>query len=110
MKVLRAADFLSDMEAQFEWYARHAGWDVAERFLDAVESSCRMLAAHPLIGPVGRFSHPRLQDWRFLLVQRPFNKHILFYEVVNNTVILRRAMHGHRNLHKRLLEPPTQES
>jgi len=49
---------------------------------------------------------PGLREWRFFLVVRPFQKHILFYEVGGNDVIMRRAMHGQRDLRRRLLEPP----
>ena len=44
------------------------------------------------------------------LVFRPFNKHILFYEVVADELVLRRAMHGHRDLPRRLLEPPASDA
>ena len=45
-------------------------------------------------------------DWRFFVVFRPFQKHILFYEVAGEDVLMRRAMHGHRDLLQRLLQPP----
>lgn len=54
----------------------------------------------------GGFTHPRLRDWRFFVVFRPFKKYVLFYEIVGEEVIMRRAMHGHRDLPGRLLEPP----
>jgi plasmid stabilization system protein ParE len=40
MSVSRAASFLADIERQFEWYANQAGWEVAERYLTAVEATC----------------------------------------------------------------------
>jgi hypothetical protein len=39
-------------------------------------------------------------------VFRPFQKHILFYETDGGDVVLRRAMQGHRDLPRRLVEPP----
>jgi plasmid stabilization system protein ParE len=66
----------------------------------------RPLHLHPRLGPRGGFTHPRLRDWRFFVAFRPFNKHVLFYEVAGDAVVMRRAMHGHRNLPQRLLEPP----
>lgn len=106
MSVLKSDDFISDVEQQFEWYAVNAGWEIAERYLTTVETTTRLLEQHPHLGPRGGFIHQRLQNWRFFVVFRPFNKHVLFYEVVGNDVLLRRAMHGHRDLPKRLLEPP----
>jgi plasmid stabilization system protein ParE len=83
----------------------NAGWEIAERYLDAVETTCRLLERHPKFGPCAGFSHPRLHDWRFIVVFRPFQKHILFYETEGNDVVLRRAMLGQRDLPRRLAEP-----
>jgi plasmid stabilization system protein ParE len=106
MSAHKSDDFISDVEHQFEWYAANAGWDIAERYLDAVEATCQLLGRHPRLGPCAGFSHPRLRDWRFIVVFRPFQKHVLFYETDGDVVVLRRAMHGHRDLPQRLVEPP----
>ncbi len=106
MNVRKTDAFIADVELQFEWYVLHAGWKVANRYLDAVEATCRLLGQHPYLGPRGAFTRPRLHGWRCFLVSRPFNKHLLFYEVVGDDLVLRRAMHGHRDLPRRLLEPP----
>jgi plasmid stabilization system protein ParE len=45
------------VERQFEWYALNAGWEIADRYLDAVEATCRLLGQHPLLGPRGSFRH-----------------------------------------------------
>jgi plasmid stabilization system protein ParE len=102
----KSDDFIADVERQFEWYAVNANWKIAERYLAAIESTCQLLVQHPQFGPRVGFSHPRLCDWRFIVVFRPFQKHILFYEIKDDEVLLRRAMHGHRNLPRRLIEPP----
>ena len=106
MSARKSGDFIADMERQFEWYAVNAGWEIADRYLDAVEATCDLLARHPQLGPRAGFSHPRLRDWRFMVVFRPFQKHVLFYETEGDGVLLRRAMHGQRDLPRRLLEPP----
>lgn len=109
MSVHKSDDFIADVEQQFEWYAVNASWEVAESYLDAVEAASQLLGQHPQLGPRAEFSHPRLRDWRFIVVSRPFQKHILFYEVDDGKVLLRRAMHGHRDLPRRLVEPPGAE-
>lgn len=106
MSVLKTPDFLADVERQYEWYLANGGGEVADRYLAAVEATSLLLARHPQLGPRGGFSHPRLRDWRFFLVYRPFNRHVLFYELVGSDVVLRRTMHGHRDLPRRLLQPP----
>jgi toxin ParE1/3/4 len=105
MNVRKTDFFLADIELQYEWYATNAGWEVADRYLAAVEATCRLISLQPHLGPLGRFSHAKLKSWRFFLVLRPFGKHILFYEILDKEVVLRRAMHGHRDLPRRLLEP-----
>ena len=106
MSARKSDDFIADVERQFEWYVVNAGWDIAEHYLASVEAACHLLAQHPRLGQCAGFTHPRLRDWRFIVVFRPFQKHILFYETDGNDVVLRRAMHGHRDLPRRLVEPP----
>src|SRR5580765_4846909 len=98
MSLRKSDDFIADIERQFEWYAINASWDVAEAYLAAVQSTCKLLGQHPQLGPRAGFSHPRLRDWRSFVVFRPFKKHVLFYEVGGDDVVMRRAMHGHRDL------------
>ena len=109
MSVLKSDDFISDVERQFEWYVLNAGWDIADAWLDSVEATCRLLGQHPLLGPRAGLNHPRLREWRFIVVFRPFQKHVLFYETNEGNMVMRRAMHGHRDLPRRLLEPPAAE-
>jgi plasmid stabilization system protein ParE len=104
VSILRTDVFLADIERQFEWYGMNVDWEVAERYLMAVENTCKLLERQPRLGPLGHFTHARLRDWRFFLVHPPFKKHILFYEVVVDDVIMRRALHGHRNLPIKLLK------
>jgi plasmid stabilization system protein ParE len=109
MSVRKSDDFIADVERQFEWYVRQAGWEVADHYLASVEATCRFLGQQPRLGPRGGFAHPRLRDWRFFVVFRPFKKHVLFYEVIGDDAVRRRAMHGHRDLPRRLLEQPGDE-
>lgn len=78
---------------------------MADRYLNAVETVCKLLSQQPNLGPLGGFANVKLRAWRFFLVLRPFRRHILFYEVLAEEVVLRRAMHGRRDLPRRLLEP-----
>jgi plasmid stabilization system protein ParE len=105
MSVRKSDDFIADIERQYRWYLKTANEDVAERYLTAVEATCRLLGQYPQLGPHGGFDHSRLRDWRFFVVFRPFKKHVLFYEVIDGDAVMRRAMHGHRDLPQRLLEP-----
>jgi plasmid stabilization system protein ParE len=104
MNIRKTDAFIADIERQFEWYALQANWEIAERYLAAVESTVQLLEKHPQLGPLGGFKHPRLRDWRFFVVFRPFNQHLLFYEIIAGEILMRRAMHGRRDLPRRLLE------
>lgn len=104
MILRKSALFLADVEEQAEWYLRNAGLEIAEAYLQTVEACCQLIQKYPQLGPLGRFSHPKLKDWRFFVVAPPFQKHLLFYELADEEVMMRRAMHGHRNLPKRLLK------
>jgi len=105
MNVRKTDDFIADVERQYHWYVVEAGVEIADRYLDAVKAACQLLSRHALIGPEGGFAHPRLREWRFYPALRPFHKHVLFYEILSAEVVMRRAMHGHRDLQRRLLEP-----
>jgi plasmid stabilization system protein ParE len=104
MKVRKTGAFLADVESQYEWYAANADWDIADRYLDAVEASARLLSQQPFLGRAGGFSNPRLRTWRLFLILRPFNRHIIFYDVGDDEIVLRRAMHGARDLPRRLVQ------
>jgi len=106
MNVRKSDAFIADVELQYQWYAEQAGWDVADKYLAA---ACALLARRPLLGPSALLTDPRLAGWRFFVVFRPFDRHLLFYEIAADEVVLRRAMHGQRHLPKRLLEPPGAE-
>jgi plasmid stabilization system protein ParE len=106
MSVRKSDVFIADIEKQFEWYAQNARLEIAERYLDAVEATCNLLGQYPQLGPLARLTHPQLREWRFFVIFRPFQKHILFYEATDAQVTMRRVMHGHRDLPKRLLENP----
>ena len=106
MNLRKADDFIADIELQFQWYAEHAGWGVAERYLAAVEATCALIGRQPLLGPVAGLAHPRLAAWRFFVVSRPFHRHVVFYEIADGAVLMRRGLHGHRDFPRRLLEPP----
>src|SRR5258708_11315574 len=98
MSVRKSDDFIADVEGQFQWYAENADWEVAESYLATVKSTCDLLGRYPELGPRGRFTHPRLRGWRFFATFRPFQKHLLFYEITGDDVVMRRAMHGPRDL------------
>lgn len=108
---LRKADgFLADFERQFEWYVRKASWDVARRYLLAVDQTLKDLSDSPGSGRLRRFSDRRLRGIRSLRVRRPFDMHVIFYRITSTALLAERLVHGARDLERRLVDPPGEGS
>jgi toxin ParE1/3/4 len=101
----RADEFNADFDQQYRWSMDKAGEEVAERFLRAVLVTLRLLAEHSDLGRRRKFRHPRLRGLYSFQVERPFNKILIFYRVMENTLQAWRLMHGSRDLPRRLAEP-----
>ena len=69
------------MEAQYQYYLLKAGIEIAENYLTSTQAACNLLGHYPELGPGAVFTHPRLLHWRFFLLFRPYQRHILFYEI-----------------------------
>ena len=54
MSLRKSDDFIADVERQFQWYVVNASWEIADRYLDAVEATCQLLGQHPQLGPLAR--------------------------------------------------------
>ena len=98
--------FISDFELGFMWYAREAGWNIGLAYLGAVDRTLDLLASHPGVGRVRRYRDRRLRGVRSFRVKPPFNKHLIFYRYDASTLFAERAIHGARDLPRRLLQPP----
>jgi toxin ParE1/3/4 len=77
----------------------------AMRFLEATEGTAERLITFPDFGAVYETDEPELQDLRVCLVEG-FEKHLLFYRIIGDDVIVTRILHGHRDLTKALKESP----
>ena len=68
-----------DLTEHFEYLAEHAGWGIAERFLNNAESSFADLARQPMMGaPIdvrGR-KLAGMRKWRV----KGFDSHLIFYK------------------------------
>jgi toxin ParE1/3/4 len=89
-----------------DWYRDHAGPEVAERFVDAVEATLKELAQVPGLG------RPRFKDWpelagiRSWRVRKPYHRHLIFYQSDAKTLLAVRVVHGARDLPRRLRQSP----
>lgn len=109
LRVVQTPESLADLALQAEYYAQKDGIALAVRFAEAVKASVRLLSHHPWIGKETHYRHPKLVGIRFLLVRKPFDKHLIFYRVRDDELDLVRIVHGMRDLPRRLLDPPGAE-
>ncbi len=97
----------NDLAGQYKWYVKNAGPDVAERYYDAFLASVSSLLTQPGLGVAQDFGLRRLAGLHMLVMDRPYNSHLIFYrydsEVVQVVQVVR-VIHGARNLPRRLLE------
>jgi toxin ParE1/3/4 len=108
--IIRRSDwFIGDLEHYTAWYQSEASWEVAERYLSAVSVTLARLSDMPGLGSPGRFSAPALSNVRYFPVERPFDKHIIFYRHDEEMLYAERIIHGARDLPRRLTQPPTAE-
>jgi plasmid stabilization system protein ParE len=93
--VNKSAQFEKDFERE-ALIICEANPSAALRFVDAVDAAIKLLAQHPEIGPVWRYSNPE-HPTRYLLVPG-FHNYLIFYRHENGAVRLGRLMHGAQDL------------
>jgi toxin ParE1/3/4 len=98
--------FDADFHFRTAWYAEHGGSELAERFVDAVERTVKKLTRNPHLGPGPYPKDSDLGELHFVLIERPFHKHILFYRFNQEALFLERLIHGARDLPRRVKESP----
>ena len=74
-----------------------SGFELADRFIDAVRETTRILESMPLIGAPCRFDRPELRDIRVLQVTG-FERWLIFYQPVEKGIEVARVLHGARDL------------
>ena len=105
----QSAFFLADVEIQFRWYFEKADLEVARRYRLAVGATVLKLQQRPGLGRPRFPNDPDLKGLRCGLLVRPFARHLLFYRVTDEFLVLERTMHGARDLPRRLKQPPGAE-
>jgi toxin ParE1/3/4 len=91
MSIEKGGQFEADFAAAV-LYLADQDFSVATRLIDAVDAAIAMLAKHPEMGPVWRYSKLE-KPVRFLLVPG-FRNYLIFYRVENDGVRLGRLLHG----------------
>jgi toxin ParE1/3/4 len=82
---------------QAAWYIAHAGEDVSDRFVAAVERALQALLEAPGVGAPRRYRGRGLSGLRVHPV-RNFEKHLIFYRPFDEGIELVRVLHSSRNV------------
>ena len=86
----------ADLHAQAGFIAEDS-WVAALRFYDAVDATCRHLARWPESGALYDSRRKRVRVVRLFPV-RGFDRHLVFYRVENDTIVIVRILHSARNI------------
>ncbi len=100
-KIRRSAQSVEDVY-EIATYLLKDGLSIAERFLDAVETTFQTLGRTPLIGVPHAGSRPSQTDLRRWRV-RGFENFMIFYRPLSNGIEIIRVLHGARDI-ERLFE------
>ena len=109
LPVRRSDEAQLDVELQAEYYAQRESLELAIDFTRAVERASAALGATPFLGPLYKLKQARLGRLRKWRVDEPFDKHLIFYRVDQDAIVVVRIIHGMRDLPRRLLDPPGAE-
>jgi toxin ParE1/3/4 len=92
-----------DLVEIFRYYAREAGFRVAERFFAQAEATFKRVASVPGMGTHYDHDHPALAELRFFPVTR-FPNDIVFYRSVTDGIQIVRVLHGACDIDRILAE------
>ena len=85
-----------DIMQQANYYAEKS-LDLSDRFLAAVQSALRKVAAMPGIGSPRDYNNPRYEGLRVVLLPR-FNKIGIYYRLVEDRIVVERILHGAQDI------------
>ncbi len=94
----RSDDFWADLLRQVDWYRDNTSSEIAERYIDAVELTLDALIKAPGMGRSRFVGWPELAGIRSWKVQRPYQRHLIFYRFDANELFAERILHGSRDL------------
>jgi hypothetical protein len=71
LRVKRSEWFVADLEHYADYYTTRAGWDLAARYLSAVNSTLSHLSEVPSLGHLTHFKSAELRGLRCMSVEKP---------------------------------------
>jgi toxin ParE1/3/4 len=102
-EIIRRPTANRDLIEIFQYYARKAGQQVADRFFAEAEATFTYLASMPGTGTLYEPDEPLFRDLRYCPISR-YRKHLVFYRPVHEGIEVYRVLHGSRDIHGILAE------
>jgi toxin ParE1/3/4 len=90
-RVRFAVDARRDLDEIWEYSAEHGGVDAAERFANAIEKRCRLLATAPEAGRRRDELGPGLRSF-------PVGPYVIFYRRAKRGIEIARVLRGARDI------------
>jgi plasmid stabilization system protein ParE len=95
MRVLRRPRFLLDLAEELTWLNERAGGEVAAAWYSSLNETIGQLERHPYLGRQRKDLRPSsIRSWRL----SQFPRWLIFYEVIDQDLILCRVRQGSMNL------------
>jgi toxin ParE1/3/4 len=91
----------ADITDLAQWYADRSDDKLSKKWERAVTTALLRIVDFPKSGPLCRFNAIDLQEVRRMAIAG-FPKHLVFYRVENDSVLILRIVHGARDLEKLL--------
>jgi toxin ParE1/3/4 len=106
LSVRQSDYFWADLLKRVDWYRDKAGPEIAERLVDAVESTLNQLTQTPGLGRRRFVDRAELEGLRSYRVKSPFHRLLIFYRFDSEALFAERLIHGARDLPQRLRQSP----
>jgi len=90
-------DAIDDVLEQADWYEHQSDATLATRWERAVTATLLRILDNPRSGAPCKFKSEELRDLRRIPVKR-FEKHLIFYRLEKNELLVLRVVHGARDL------------
>jgi toxin ParE1/3/4 len=97
LKIIRREKAKQDILELADYLVWESSLTIAERFVQSVEESFRLIAEMPNIGRLYECNNPQLSTLRVWPV-KGFEKHILFYRTIPEGVEIIRVRHSARDI------------
>jgi toxin ParE1/3/4 len=88
---------VSDILGQSDWYREQADHELSRRWERAVQTALLRIARSPRSGALCKFKAEELGKVRRVLVTG-FPKHLIFYRLHRDELLILRVIHGARDL------------